>query len=354
MIKEFSDILIDPKSRLKAAMNQLNVTAKKILFVVDENRKMTGSLSDGDIRRWILSGGSLEAEIRKVCFKNTFFVTPNFNVEEVKSQMLKRKINIVPVLDSEKKIVQFLTAEKLFNAVPKPEKKTPIKLPVVIMAGGKGTRLDPFTKILPKPLIPIGDKAIIEIIIEKFVEYDVDTFYLSLNHKSKIIKSYFEELAPPYKIKYLYEDKPLGTAGSLKQLENSLSGSFIMTNCDIIIEADYNEVLNHHEKEDNDITVVASLKHFNIPYGICEISKKGTLLNIKEKPEYSFLVNTGMYIIKSEVLCHIPQDEFFHVTHLIEDVNSKGGKIGIFPINESAWIDIGEWKEYKLALEKFN
>ncbi len=354
MIKEFSDILIDPKSRLKAAMNQLNVTAKKILFVVDSNSKLFGSLTDGDIRRWILSGGSLEAEIQKVCFKNTYYVSPDFNVEEVKAQIFKRKIDIVPVLDSKKRILQFLTAEKLFNAKLKPEKKTPIGLPVVIMAGGKGTRLDPFTKILPKPLIPIGDKAIVEIIIDKFLEYDVGTFYMSLNHKSKIIKSYFEELNPSYKIKYLYEDKPLGTAGSLKQLEHSLSGSFIMTNCDIIIEADYNEILRHHEKERNDITVVSSLKHFNIPYGICEISKKGTLLNIREKPEYSFLVNTGMYIINSKVLCHIPQDEFFHVTHLIEDVNRKGGKIGIFPINESAWIDIGEWKEYKLALEKFN
>ncbi|MFA6290432.1 MAG: sugar phosphate nucleotidyltransferase, partial [Victivallales bacterium] len=266
MIKEFSDILIDPKSRLKAAMNQLNATSKKILFVVDKNRKMIGSLSDGDIRRWILSGGSLEAEIQKVCFRNTYFASPGYNVDEVKSQMTMKKIDIVPVLDSKRRIIQILTFQKLFNSTLKPEKKTPIRLPVVIMAGGKGTRLDPFTKILPKPLIPIGDKSIIEIIIGKFVEYDVDSFYISLNHKSKIIKSYFEELSPSYRIKYLYEDKPLGTAGCLKQLENCFSGSFIMTNCDIIIEADYNEVLNHHEKEDNDITLVASLKHFNIPY----------------------------------------------------------------------------------------
>ena len=354
MIKELFDILIDMESNLKAAMNQLNLTRKRTLFVVDEDKRLVGSLTDGDIRRWILSGGSLDAAMKDVCFKNTYCVGEDFNLEEVKSQMLKKSIDIVPIIGSDRHIIQFLTSEKLFQTRVKASKKAPISLPVVIMAGGKGTRLDPFTRILPKPLIPIGDKAIVEIIIDKFLEYDVNTFYLSLNHKSKIIKSYFEELNPPYKIKYLYEDKPLGTAGSLKQLENSLSGSFIMTNCDIIIEADYNEVLKHHVEEDNDITVVTSLKHFNIPYGICEISGKGTLVNIKEKPEYSFLVNTGMYIIKSDVLCHIPQDEFFHITHLIEEVNRKGGKIGIFPINESAWIDIGEWKEYKLALEKFS
>lgn len=354
MIQKFSEILIAPESKLKGAMNQLNVTAKKILFVIDRNRKLIGSLTDGDIRRWILSGGSLDAEIRKVCFKNTYSVGQNFNLDEVKAQILKKKIDIVPVIDSKRRIIQFLSSEKLFNTRVVPVKKTPISLPVVIMAGGKGTRLDPFTKILPKPLIPIGDKSIIEVIIDKFLEYDINTFYISLNHKSKIIKSYFEELNPSYRLKYLYEDKPLGTAGALKQLENCLSGSFIMTNCDIIVDADYNEVLQHHEKDDNDITIVASLKHFNIPYGICEINSKGALLKIREKPEYSFLVNTGMYIIKADVLCHIPQDEFFHITTLIEDVRRKGGKIGIFPINESAWTDIGEWKEYKLALEKFN
>ena len=354
MVQELFDILIDMKSNLKSAMNQLNLTKKRTLFVVDENKNLVGSLTDGDIRRWILSGGSLEARMKDVCFRNTYYVGENFNLDEVKSQMLKKSITIVPIINSQRHIVQFLTSEKLFNTKVTTSKKTPISLPVVIMAGGKGTRLDPFTRILPKPLIPIGDKAILEIIIDKFLEYDVYTFYISLNHKSKIIKSYFEELNPSYNIKYLYEDKPLGTAGSLKQLENSLSGSFIMTNCDIIIESDYNEVLKHHEKENNDITVVTSLKHFNIPYGICEISGKGTLVKIKEKPEYSFLVNTGMYIIKSDVLCHIPHNEFFHITNLIEEVNRKGGKIGIFPISESSWIDIGEWKEYKLALEKFN
>ncbi len=330
MIKEFSEILIQPNSRLKAAMNQLDVTAKKILFVVDNNKVLIGSLSDGDIRRWILTGGKLEAEVRKVCFRNPYSVRQDFNVEEVKAQMLKKRIDFVPVLDKKGRIIEFLSSDKLFKFKPGAYKKTPIKLPVVIMAGGKGTRLDPFTKVLPKPLIPIGEKTIIEVIIDKFTEYGVNSFYISLFHKSKIIKSYFDELNPPYKIKYLYEDKPLGTAGCLKQLENSLSGSFIMTNCDIIVDTDYNEVLTHHEKEKNDITLVASLKHFNIPYGICEIGRNGVLSKIKEKPEYSFLVNTGMYLINSKVLHHIPHNEFFHMTHLIEDVKDKGGRIGIF------------------------
>ena len=222
----------------------------------------------------------------------------------------------------------------------------------VIMAGGKGTRLDPFTRILPKPLIPIGDKTILEIIIDKFMDYRVNHFYISVNHKAKIIKSYFEELDPDYDLTFLYEEKPLGTVGALKQLEGKIEGNIVLTNCDIIIDADYADILKNHRDNNNGITVVASLKHYNIPYGICEIENGGTLVCIKEKPEYDFLVNTGMYIIDSKLVKFIPENEFFHITHLIEAVQKQGTRIGVYPISENSWIDTGEWVEYKNAIEK--
>lgn len=351
MIKEFSKILIDQSASVKDAMKQLDKTAEKILFVVKNNNKLVGSLTDGDIRRWILKDGDLQSTVENVCFKGTYFVHSDYHLEQVKEEILRRKIVYVPVVNNEKEILEFLIWDKLFEGKIVRKAKQKLDAEVVIMAGGKGTRLDPFTKILPKPLIPIGDTSILEIIIEKFTKYQHKEFYISVNHKAKIIKSYFEEIQPDYKLNYIDEDKPLGTVGSLKKLDGKLSKDIILTNCDIIIEADYSDLLNHHKEKNNDITIVASLKHYNIPYGICEIENGGNLIGIKEKPEYDFLVNTGMYVISPKVLSYIPENEFYHITYLIEKIKSTH-KIGIYPISENSWIDTGEWVEYKKAVEK--
>ncbi len=352
MLDKFEEILINENASLKEAMKKLDETAEKILFVINNDNKLVGSLTDGDIRRWILKEGSLKSIVRDVCYKGTFFVKKGYDLNYVKEEILKRKIIYVPVLDEKDKIVEFLIWDKLFNGQIKRETKQKLEIPVVIMAGGKGTRLDPFTRILPKPLIPIGNKTILEIIIDKFIEFGVNNFYLSVNYKSKIIKSYFEELDYSYLLNYLTEDKPLGTVGAIKQLENKINGDFILTNCDIIIDADYGDLYEHHLEHNNDITLVASVKHYNIPYGICTIENGGTLVEIKEKPEYDFLVNTGMYILNSSVIKYIPQNKFFHITDLIEKVKSNGLKVGVYPISENSWIDTGEWLEYKKALEK--
>ncbi len=352
MIKQFTNILIDKSATVKDAMKQLDVIAEKILFVVTDNNVLVGSLTDGDIRRWILNDGALNENVHNICYKGTFFVNTRYILADVKEEIIRREINYVPVVNKEKEIIEFLIWDKLFDGKILIKTKEPLDAEVVIMAGGKGTRLDPFTKILPKPLIPIGDKAILEIIIDKFVDYQVNEFYISVNHKAKIIKSYFEDIQPEYKINFLYEEKPLGTVGSLKQLEGAFNKEIILTNCDIIIEADYADLLKHHKEQKNDITIVASLKHYSIPYGICEIENGGQLLIIKEKPEYDFLVNTGMYIINPDVLKFIPKDEFFHITHLIEVMQEHGRRIGVYPISENSWIDIGEMAEYKKALSK--
>jgi NDP-sugar pyrophosphorylase family protein len=200
-------------------------------------------------------------------------------------------------------------------------------------------------------LIPIGDRSVLEVIIDKFLQYRVEQFYLAVNHKAKIIKSYFEEIHPAYHLEFLEEEKPLGTVGALKKLEGRVSGEIFLTNCDIIIDADYADILHFHRKNNNDLTLVASMKNYHIPYGICNIEKDGVLVKMTEKPEYNFLVNTGMYIINSDILSFIPENEFFHITHLIEKVKDRK-KIGVYPISENAWTDVGEWIEYKKAVEK--
>lgn len=352
MTINFEKILISDNVSIKEAMKRLDSADEKILFVIDDKKALLGSLTDGDIRRWILKEGSINEKVKEVCYKETYSVNVGYEIDEVKSKILKLNINYVPVIDSNRRIIEFLVWDMLFDGKIRRKTRKSLKIPIIIMAGGKGTRLDPFTRILPKSLIPIGDKTILEKIIEKFLTYQINHFYISVNHKANIIKSYFKELDPDYKITYLYEEKPLGTIGALKQLYGQIEGDFILTNCDIIIEADYVDILNQHKNNRNDITLVVSLKHFNIPYGICEIDNSGNLVTILEKPGYDFLVNTGMYILNSEMLKYIPTNEFFHITHLIEIATKLGKKISVYPISENSWIDIGEWSEYKNTIEK--
>ena len=342
--------LITRDFTVKDAMRFMNTNGQKESFLIDSRGRLLGSLSDGDIRKWILKEGKLTIKAERVCNKNPKYVGENFNIEQVKTLMLDQKIDSVPVMNAHKKVLDVLIWEDVFSGKVA-RLKEPLKLPIVIMAGGKGTRLDPFTKILPKPLIPVGDKPIIELIMDKFHEYGVKNFYVSLNHKSRMIKSYFQEAQTPYHIDYIQEEMPLGTAGSLRLLENMKSRTFIVTNCDVIINCDYSEMVKFHQEHQYDLTLVVSLRHYVIPYGVCDIFDGGMLKRINEKPEYDLLVNTGMYVINRSVLKYIPKNKFFNVTDLIAKIKLKGLRIGAFPINESSWIDVGQWEEYQKAVK---
>jgi len=222
----------------------------------------------------------------------------------------------------------------------------------VIMAGGRGVRMEPFTKILPKPLVPIGDTPIIELIIQRFTNVGCTDFNITLNYKSKLLKAYFEELQPDYKVYFVEEHEPLGTAGSLRLLKGKFHQPFFVTNCDTIIKADYASLNEFHHAGGYDLTLVASAKEYVIPYGTCELNGEGHLSHINEKPKYDFLVNTGLYVVNAGVLDLIPKNKFYHITHLIEDAKNKNKKVGVFPIDDDAWIDIGQWTEYKQAIER--
>jgi len=168
---------------------------------------------------------------------------------------------------------------------------------------------------------------------------------------SRLIRAYFEEKEPDYSIGFAEEDEPRGTAGSLKLLADKLNKPFFVSNCDIVIETDYADLYRFHMQNKHDITLVASAKQFNIPYGICELNGGGSLERIKEKPEYSFLVNTGLYVLNPDVLELIPDNQLFHITHLMDKVRENNGTIGVYPISEQAWIDVGQWAEYRKTLK---
>ena len=355
MKEELKSFLIKPGTSLRLAMKQLDDSHSKVLFLVDEEEKLLGTLTDGDVRRWILNGGELETDVTKVCHVKPYFVNENYDIEKVRKEVLKEKYSAVPVVSDEKKIRHIIFWDTLFeDRVDEEFDVEQLDIPVVIMAGGQGTRLEPFTKILPKPLIPIGDKTIIEMIIDKFLKYKLNHFYVSVNHKAAIIKAYFEELSPPYTLEYIHEDKPLGTIGALSYIKNKVKDPILVTNCDIIINTDYNDLLNFHKSNNYDISLVASMMHHKIPYGICEIENGGNLINFKEKPELSYLASTGMYLVNPDLLDLIPENTFYHITQLMEHVRAKGGKVGVYPISEKSWLDTGEWHEYKKTLASFN
>jgi Nucleoside-diphosphate-sugar pyrophosphorylase involved in lipopolysaccharide biosynthesis/translation initiation factor 2B, gamma/epsilon subunits (eIF-2Bgamma/eIF-2Bepsilon) len=351
MVKTGS-FLINGDLSIKESMKQMSRLGRKILFVVDGNNRLLGSLSDGDIRKWILSGGGINDNIHKVYNRHPKSVYEDYRTEDVKKLMLDFLIDCMPVIRQNRVIAQILTWECIFSDKCKRRAKK-LRTQVVIMAGGRGIRLDPFTRILPKPLIPIGDKPVVEIIMDKFNECGIREFFLTINHKARMIRSYFEDTDGKYRIIYIEEKKPLGTVGSLRLLRDRLKKVFMVTNCDTIIEADYADIMSFHRQNRNDMTIVVSCKHHTIPYGVCEIENGGVLKDINEKPGYDVLVNTGMYVMNKRMLDLIPHSDHYDVNELIGSAKSRGFKIGAFPIAENSWVDIGQWEEYRKALEKF-
>ena len=344
-------LFILPESSVKNALRYLNESDIKCLLVVNEKKELLGTLTDGDLRRSILGGIGLSNNISN-CYQNnpTTLLKGGYSLSEAKKLLLNKNIDLIPVVNKENIIVDYFTRSIIGEKIKKP--KSLSNVPVVIMAGGKGTRLEPFTKVLPKPLVPVHEKPIIEHIIERFTNVDCNIFYLTVNYKGLILKAYFEELNPGYKIHYIEENEPLGTAGSLRLLDTKLKKPFFVTNCDIIIKADYNSLYQFHLKGGYDISLVASAKEYVIPYGTCELNSNGNLSIINEKPRYDFLINTGLYVLNPNVLELIPENKLFHFTHLIEVAMKQGNKVGVYPIDDDAWIDVGQWAEYQHAVER--
>jgi len=315
---EVSEFLIDEEKSMIEAMQQLDKLAKKVLFVI-RDKKFVASITDGDIRRWILKKGSLDAKVREIAN----YSPKSLHINEKASArefMIKHSIEALPILDMDNSITSVV-----FKNNEEVGAEGNLNIPVVIMAGGLGTRLYPYTKILPKPLIPIGEIPIVEHIINRFNRFGVSNFYLIVNHKKNMIKSYFNEFEKPYLIEYADEDTPLGTGGGLSLLKDKINSTFILTNCDILIDENYEKIFNFHKKKGNLITMVCSLKNIKIPYGVIEISETGEIENIKEKPELSFF-SIGF-------------------PEIIEYYRNQGQRVGVFPISENSWMDMGQLDE---------
>lgn len=321
------------------------------LLLVTKNENFHSILSIGDIQRAIIKGEDLDERVEQVLRQNIKLGHEYDSKDELKDLMQKFRMEFLPVLNADGNLKEVLFWDELFeNEEPQ---LTCMELPVVIMAGGKGTRLRPITNIIPKPLIPIGEKPIIELIADSFVKAGVKEFFVSVNYKKEMIRRYFDEIPDrSYQIEYFEENEPLGTGGSLHLLRDKIQKTFFVTNCDILIKQDYDEILDYHYQNKNELTLVAALKHFSIPYGTVMTEPGGLLKSFQEKPEIKFLVNAGMYILEPHLLDEIPANAFYHITDLIEKIKNRNGKVGVFPVSEGAWMDIGEWKEYNQTMHK--
>ncbi|MDW7671644.1 MAG: sugar phosphate nucleotidyltransferase [Bacillota bacterium] len=334
-IKEF---LVDEDCTILEAMALLEKVAKKVLFVTQEGR-FVAALTDGDIRRWILKKGNLEAQIKHVANYSPKYLKEGEECS-AREYMKKNAIEAVPIMNHQHEIISivFWTDE---IAKPKPD----LQVPVVIMAGGVGTRLSPYTKVLPKPLIPIGEIPIVEHIINRFIQYGIRQFFMVVHHKKNMIKAYFNEVDKDYEVTYAVENTPLGTGGGLSLLKGQVHSTFFLSNCDILILEDYEKILKYHRYEKNLITMVSSLKNITIPYGVIEISESGEIEKMIEKPHLNFFINTGMYVVEPSVIEELQDDRAIDFPGIIENYRNAGERIGVYPVSENNWLDMGQLDE---------
>jgi dTDP-glucose pyrophosphorylase len=339
------DNIISQNLTIISALKLMDEIKRKLLIIVEEDNKFKGVLSLGDIQRAIINQKSFETPINEIFREIITVANQNQSFEEIKSIMIEQRVEAMPVIDNSGYLTTVYYWEDIIDE--KQKKITEINLPVIIMAGGEGTRLRPLTNVIPKPLVPIGEKTMIETIIDNFFKFNCSQYYISVNYKSALIKYYLDQhVTKNIELNYFQEDKPLGTAGSLTLLKGKINETFFVSNCDILVEDDYYEILKYHRENKNELTVVAAVKNFSIPYGTIETGEEGLLKSITEKPDINYLINSGMYILEPGLIDEIPENTFYHITSLILKLKSENRRVGVFPVSDKSWIDIGEWKEY--------
>lgn len=345
-------LLLSGSVTIKQAMQRLNESGKGILFVMNDDEELLGTVTDGDIRRGIIKGMKFNDKVELVMQRDCIVVKrgmPDLE-QHVKQIMIEKMLEQIPVVDEKRRITDVIMWVDILGEKVTQDEKQLYPNRVVIMAGGKGTRLEPFTRILPKPLIPIGEKPIIELIMEKFYEHGFCNFTYTLNYKKEYIKLFLTENNMPYNIDWVEEEEFLGTAGSLSLLKEKISDTFFLTNCDSLLEVNYKEVLDWHKEHNALITIIGCHNEFKIPFGVLEVSD-GRLVRILEKPVHENIINTGVYVMDPKVLQYIPEGKHMDMNELIEEVLRKE-KITMYPIS-SGWFDIGQWDEYNKSIKYF-
>lgn len=319
------------------AMQLIDSNQNGILFIVDDAQKLIGCITDGDIRRFLLTGGKMDSLAINAANR-----TPKiaYSEEEARNLYHQRNYVVIPIVSGEGVIIGLYSGEG--NEI---KRKNALNIPVVINAGGKGTRLDPFTRVLPKPLIPVGDLPIIEHIMKEYQSYNCNEFHIIVNYKRELLRAYFAENENHYNITWYIEEKPLGTGGGLSLLKGKFSGTFFFSNCDALLTANYESMIKFHKENKNIITMICAYKNMNIPYGVVEMGINGAIKDMKEKPLMSFLTNTGIYIVEPEVIDDIEDGVAVGFPDIVEKERERGKRVAVFPVSENDWMDMGQLSE---------
>jgi len=345
MKEDIKKILVSPASSIKETLEIIDKGVKQIALVVDKNNKLLGTVTDGDIRRAILDGKDLESSVDTVMNKNYTALSIDSNKEELKNTFKNKEINQIPLLDKNN-IVRDIV---LINDILKNKSKNNY---VVLMAGGLGTRLRPLTEDIPKPLLPVGDKPILETIIEQFISFGFNNFIITVNYKADKIRDYFGN-GEKYNanITYIEEEKRLGTAGALSLIEQKIDEPFFLMNSDLLTKLNFDSMLRYHLNKDNTLTIASREYKYEVPYGVLGVENE-KVTSLEEKPDHKFFVSAGAYILNPELLTRIPGDEYYDITELIDVLLSENKDVGTFPIHEY-WLDIGQHEDYKQAKDEY-
>ena len=345
---KLDELFIAEDAAILDAMKKLDQTGQRILFVAPDGI-LKAVLTDGDVRKCLLRGGHLTDTVRTAANYNPITL-PCTQRGGAKQLMEEKHIDALPILNKDGSI-----ADMIFATGLDVDTRKQAGIPVVMMAGGLGTRLYPYTKILPKPLIPVGEQPISEMILDRFAEYGCLDAYMIVNYKKNMIKSYFDDLeGKPYQTHFVEEDVFMGTGGGLCLMKGMLHDTFFFTNCDTLLDVDYGDVLEYHRSHHNLITMICAYKHFQVPYGVVEMGENGTILEQQEKPELNFLTNTGVYVVEPCVVEELTQGEKIGFPDVIGRYRKAGKQVGVYPIQEASWMDMGqieEWEKMRRKLE---
>ncbi len=348
-MEELSRISLPPSATMREAFESLVSSGKRLLAVIGPDTTLLGVLTDGDLRRHLLAGGSLSDSLAQIYNPHPLSFGPDDTIESILKAMRLQGMTAVPWVDANQKLLGVRTWEELTAPILKP--KRPVEdLSVAILAGGLGTRLDPVTRILPKALLPLGKSSILEHILKSFQGIGLSQVEVILWHKAEMVCAYLESLeALDPAVTTHIETKPLGTFGGLSLLsKDDLRQDTLVTNCDILLDIDLADLLEKHRKSGAAITLVGAEHKVALPYGVLQASATGELTRLEEKPVLDFVVNAGMYLIRSDLIRALKPDQRIDATEFIEAIQKSGEIVSIYSVAASAWRDIGEWAGYQL------
>jgi len=345
-MKNIQNIKLNINSTIKEALQIIDNGALQIALIVDENDTLLGTLTDGDIRRGLLKGLDLNSSIESIIFKTPTVAKISDTKEDILKIALAKKLHQIPIVDANGKLLGIKEIDELIKPKEKINK-------VILMVGGLGTRLRPLTDNTPKPMLKVGNKPILQTIVEKFAEYGYANIVLCVNYKSDVIQDFFKDGSEfGVNIEYIFEEQRMGTAGALSLLKNKPTEPFFVMNGDLLTNVNFEHLDSYHISNNSMGTMCVREYDFQVPYGVVNI-KDSKILSIEEKPTHKFFVSAGIYMLSPEILEYIPQNEFYDMPTLFEKLISEEKNIISFPLREY-WLDIGRLEEYKKANEEYD